>query len=313
MLIIRDLKDFEAAWDSCVLTLGVFDGMHRGHQAILKRLEKRSRKKNIPRVLLSYDPHPDFVLGKRAAERGSELFHYEEKLALFQKFDLDAVCLLEFSQTIARMTAMRYLKEILIGKLRSRHIIIGYDQHFGKGRKGDYHFLKKMQKRYSYKVERIHAVRFRRNILSSSLIRQCIQEGDMIRANQYLGYDFFIQAMVKRGFQRGRKLGFPTINLDLLPTKAIPKEGVYAGYCEWGGRRYTSMINIGTNPTFGQQELSVEAHLLGFQGELYGEKLRLFFKERIRDQIKFTSPQALLLQLEQDRNIIAALPFAKGK
>ena len=300
MHIIHDLEAFEPPWSSSVLTLGVFDGMHSGHQGLIRRLQKRSRKGDRARVLVTYHPHPDLVLGKRKSAAGVELYTYEEKLALFQRFDLDAVVFLPFTEQLARMTALRYLKEILLGKLRANHIIIGYDQCFGRGRKGNYQFLKQMSRRYGYAVERIAAIRSRGRTVSTSLIRTLVAEGDIARANSLLGHSFFVTGTVVRGSQRGADLGFPTANLEIPTTKLIPGGGVYGAVAEHGPERYRAMVNIGTNPTFGGAALSVEAHLLDFSGDLYGRRLRLHFTSRFRDEQRFESADELIVQLGKD-------------
>ena len=310
MLIVNDLENFQADWDSCALTLGVFDGLHRGHQALLKEVQKYSlkNKKRRARVLLSYYPHPDFVLGKRAPESGTELCTHEEKFSLLKKFDLDALCFLRFTPQLARMTAIRYLKEILLDKLRAAHIIIGYDQHFGRGRKGNYTFLKKMAPRYDFQVKQIQARRHRCEIISSSNIRKRIAAGQIERANGLLGYPFFMQAKVKRGEQRGRKLGFPTANLQVPSAKAVPAEGVYAGFANWKGKSFRAMISIGKKPSFkalGLEERGneIEVHLLDFDEKerLYGQEITLFFRKRLRGQIRFNSAQELIEQLKRDK------------
>ncbi len=307
MHIIHDLEKFEAPWESSVITLGVFDGMHRGHQALVNRLQKRSRRNNRARLLVTYHPHPDLVLGKRKSLRGVELFTYEEKLALLQRFDLDAAVFLSFTPELARMTALRYLKEILIGKLRASHIIIGYDQCFGRGRKGNFDFLKKMSHRYDYKVERIGAVKNRGKLVSSSLIRGLLNEGDIKTANRLFDHEFFLTGTVVRGFQRGADLGFPTANLEVPETKLVPADGVYTAIAEWGARRFRAMVNIGSKPTFGRENRTIEAHLLDFNENLYGEQLRLYFKARLRDEQKFDGPEALVEQLKKDREKAAKL------
>ena len=309
MYIVHDIENFEAYYDASVLTLGVFDGMHRGHQQIVSRLQKHSRRKNRPRVLVTYTPHPDLVLGKREKQRGAELFTYEEKLSLLQKFDLDIAVFLPFTMELARMTALRYLREIILGKLQADRIIIGYDQCFGRGHKGDYNFLKLMSRRYDYSVERIKAVKRKGDIISTSRIKVLLKEGRIEQANDLLGYDFFVTGTVVRGFQRGKTLGFPTANLQYPDTKARPAEGVYTALAEWGGRKFRAMVNIGRNPTFQAENLTVEAHLLDFEGDIYGEQIRLFFRERIRDVIAFDGPESLKAQLERDRKIAAKMKF----
>lgn len=300
MHIIHDLENFNAPWDSSVITLGVFDGMHRGHQTLVRRLQKRSRRANRARVLVTYHPHPDQVLGKKNSPRPQEIFTYEEKLALLQQFELDAVVFLPFTLELARMTALRYLKDILLGKLKAKHIIIGYDQCFGRGRKGNYKFLKQMSRRYEYKVDRLKAVRYKRKIISSSYIRILLEKGDIRTTNRLLGHSYFACGTVIRGFQRGAELGYPTANLEFSEHKLLPAQGTYACLAEYGAELYRAMVNIGVNPTFGQDTLSVEAHILDFDKTIYGEQVRLYFKERLRDEIKFDSVDELKAQLARD-------------
>ena len=308
MHIVRDLERFTPDWRGAVVTLGVFDGFHRGHRSLLEKIQKRSRKLGLAQVLLTYHPHPDVVLGKRG-ESASELYVLSERLALLQQFELDAAVILPFSKELARMTALRFLKEILLKKLLARHIVIGYDQCFGRGRKGDYKFLKSMGVRYSYTVERIGAVRWFGRTISTTLIRNLLSEGRVERANRLLGHEFFVTAMVVRGSSRGKELGFPTANLEVPLSKLLPAEGVYAACVDWAGRRFRAMVNIGRAPTFQRRDLTVEAHLLGFEGDLYGRQLRLVFLHRIRDEMQFESVEALKRQLEVDRKRVAGIPL----
>ena len=303
MLIVHDLNNFKAKWGSATLTLGVFDGMHLGHQALIRELQRSREENGTARVLVTYHPHPDIVLGKKKhLQHPVEIYTYEEKLALLQEFELDAAVFLPFTVQLSNMPASRYLQEILLKKLRAKHIIIGYDQCFGRGRKGNYEFLKKRETRLEYRVDKIDVVRDGQGrIISSSIIRTLIQTGKLEEANRMLGRDFFITGTVVRGRGVGGKLQFPTANLEPPENKLIPSDGVYAGVAEWGGRRLNAMINIGKNPTFHQDTLSVEAHLLNFTGNLYGEQIRIHFKQRMRDEIEFASSEELISQLKKDK------------
>ncbi len=304
MRVVHGLSDFEAPWESSALTLGVFDGLHRGHQELIKKLQKRSRGKNRANIIVTYNPHPDFVLGKRNNRTAAELFTLAEKISLFQMYNFDAVIFLPFTAELARMTALRYLREILLDKLKAGHIIIGYDQCFGRGRKGDFKFLKQMSGRYNFRVEQIRAVRVGGVIVSSTAIRAHLESGEVEKANRMLGHDFFVTGTVVRGDERGRILGFPTANLDISETKVIPGEGVYAARLERGGTQYRAMVNIGYRPTFGKNLLSVEANILDFSETIYGEQVRLYFIKRIRDEIRFSGAEALKARLEIDRAIV---------
>ncbi len=299
MRIIHNLIDYPSPPARAVLTLGVFDGLHRGHSALLAALQKRSRNR-LERILVTYNPHPDLVLGKRQ-DRRSELFTYDEKLALLQRYDLDTVVFLPFTEDLAKMKAETYLRDVLVGKLGASHIIIGYDQTFGRNREGDYRFLLDRSSDYDYQVEQIKEVKHRGEIISSSAIRDLVRSGDISKANVLLGHDYFMTGIVVRGHRRGRDMGFPTANVDVSPTKVLPAEGVYAGYATRGREEYRCMINVGRNPTFEQGYLSIEAHLLNFDGDLYRERLRVFFRKRIRDEMKFSGPEDLKARLEKDR------------
>ncbi len=307
MQIIHNLDDFSAPWEESVITLGVFDGMHRGHQALMNRLQKRSQKGKRARVLVTYDPHPDLVLGKSKTHPPGEIFTYQEKLSLLQVFDLDAVVFLPFTPQFARMTALRYLREVILGKLKAKRIIIGYDQTFGRGRKGDFAFLKLMSRKYDYSVERIRAIRYRNRVVSSSLIRTFLREGNVKGAGRFLGFDYFVTGTVVRGNRRGTVMGFPTANLEVKESKILPAEGVYGGYVLLGRRVIRAMVNVGRNPTFAQGYLTVEAHLLDFNENLYGEQIRLYFRERIRDEIRFSSVEELVRRLELDKKRVLRL------
>ncbi len=308
MQIIQNLDKFNPEWESSVITLGIFDGIHLGHQALLKMLQKK--KDSFARVLVTYYPHPDIVLGKIKNEYATELFTYDEKLSLLQKYniDIDAVIFLNFTKELASTSADEYLKRILIDKIKAKHIVIGYDQCFGKNREGNHEFLLKKSSVYNFTVERIEPILYENEIVSSSKIKVLLKEGNIELANKMLGKYFFITGTVVKGFQRGRLIGFPTANLSIPITKVIPKIGVYRGYCEYGGKFYKAMINIGYNPTFNNQLLSVEGHILDFEQNIYGEQIKFHFESRLREEIKFKGIDELKKQLEIDRESTKTLP-----
>ncbi len=307
MIIVHDLEKFKAPWQKCVLTLGVFDGFHKGHQGLLNAILHPSYGKEYARVLVTYHPHPDFVLNKR--KKPIEIFHFDEKLALLQKYPLDAVIFLKFSVEFSQIEATDYLKNFLIKKLKAKEIIIGYDQCFGYQRKGNYSFLKKHVQDYDYNVKRIRPVRFLGKKVSSSRIRQSLHEGRIKQANRLLGHEFSMKGLVVVGFQRGKELGFPTINLSLHKTKIIPAQGVYTGYMDWGNKRYKVMINIGKNPTFQNTQTSIEAHILNFSETIYGEQVCIYFVDRIRKEKKFSDPEQLRKQLLEDKKLVENRDF----
>lgn len=306
MQIIHNLEEFEPKWEGSSVTLGVFDGVHIAHQALLNRLQ--DRKSQWKRILITYHPHPDVVLGKRRETYGIELFTYEEKISLLQKYDLDIVVVIPFTVDFANTSAEDYLEEILIKKLKAKRIVLGYDQCFGKNREGNYTFLKEREHKYGYVVERVESIKYEGNVISSSRIRELLKQGEIRKANFLLGKNFFVTGTVVKGFQRGRQIGYPTVNLNVPQTKVIPKIGVYIGYFEFGGILYRAMINVGYSPTFQNQLLSVEAHILNFDKYIYGEIGKIHFVDRIRDEMKFDSIEDLKQQLEKDKAIAESLP-----
>ncbi len=311
MLIVHNIEKFVSDWDASSLTLGVFDGIHIGHQELLKRIQ--SQKDSYKRVLVTYHPHPDLVLRKRTEDYGTELYTYEEKLSLLQNYDIDVVVFIEFTKEFSNTSAEDFLKHILIEKLKAKYIVIGYDQCFGKNREGNYKFLLEKSKLYHYEVEQIDPILWNGEIVSSSKIRNFLKNGNIEKANQMLGRNYCISGTVVKGFQRGRLLGFPTINLDIPITKVIPKIGVYRGFCEYGGTIYKAMINIGYNPTFNNQLMSVEAHILDFEKNIYGEKIKIYFLDRIRDEKKFSGIEELKEQLIKDKSITEKISLMEIK
>jgi len=304
MRIVHNLENFVAPWEKSVLTAGVFDGMHQGHTALLRQIESTE---GMERILVTYDPHPDRILGKNKNVR-SELFIYPEKLSLLQsRFRLDTVVFLPFSTKLAEMKAEEYLETILIRQLKAHKIVIGYDQCFGKNRRGDFHFLKEREAQFGYETVRLDPLRYDGEIISSSKIRSYIHDGEIEKANGMLGHQFFVTGDVIRGVGRGAKLGFPTANLDIEATKVLPKEGVYAAIAVQEGERFRAMVNIGHNPTFDRNILIVEAHILDFSRDLYGKNLRIHFVKRLRDEIAFPSKEALIEQLRFDREQVLSL------
>ena len=302
MLLVHDIEKFVAPWEFSVLTLGVFDGLHKGHQALLSRIFNPKYGKNNARILVTYHPHPDFILGKR--KKAIEIFTFHEKISLLQAHKLDAVIFLKFTPKLAKVSAGDYLHNFLIKKLKAKHIIIGYDQCFGHERKGNYAFLKKMAQDYKYEVERIRPLNFLGTKISSSRIRRFIQTGKIAYANSALGHCFFMSGIVVKGFQRGLEMGFPTLNLETSKTKIRVKNGVYLGYINWGGKRYKAMINIGFNPTFHNNAISIEAHVLDFSENLYGQNVSIYFLKRIRNEIQFSTREALVKRLFKDKKIV---------
>ena len=298
------IKNFNA------ITMGAFDGLHIGHQELLKRVNFVAKEKNLERVLLTFHPHPALVLSsKLQKEENFNIFSLEEKKIIFGKLGWEAVIFLNFNLELSKIEPIEFISKILIEKLKTKFIAIGYDQHFGYDRKGNYELLNKYSTVYSYKVECINAVEYENQIVSCSLIRKLLLKGEIERTNKLLGYDFFIYSNVIKGEGRGRKLGFPTANLEKLENKIIPSDGVYFGTCEFENKLYKVLISIGDKPSFHNQKLDkeVEVYILDFNKDLYNKKIKVYFKIKIREQIKFNNENELIGAMNKDKEFAESM------
>ena len=304
MEIISDIKDLQVSWQKATITLGDFDGFHLGHRRLIKKMI-RSANENAPPVLVTYDPSPKKVLSRLRTD--SNIYTKEEKIIILQRFPIRAGVFIPFDLQMAQMSASHFLKNILIDTLKASHIILGHDHCFGRNRHGNYSYLKKARTKYDFEVNQIKAVSYHGLQVSSSRIRKLLKEGDIKSANKLLVSPYLIMGVVIRGRQRGRQLGLPTANLRIPPEKLIPKEGVYYCSVQYGSEIFKSVVNIGFNPTFENVDISIEAHILNFNRNIYGETLKLYFHERIRDEKKFNTLDELKMRIQTD------IDFAKKK
>ena len=295
-----------------VLTVGTFDGVHRGHQAILRYLLERADMRDGTSTVISFDPHPREVVGNESVPL---LTTVDERAQLFEQFGLDRFVVIPFTHEFRQVRATEYVEDILLGRVGLKEIVIGYDHAFGKDREGDRELLERMGEAHGFSVDVIPAQAVDHDVVSSSKIRTLLaEEGDVARANELLGHRYALSGQVERGEGRGRKIGYPTANMDVLDDrKLVPKIGVYAIRVRIGdgSQTYDAMMNIGRRPTFDGMDVTVEAHLFGFDGNLYGETLRVEFLRRLRDEQKFDSVDALVMQLSEDeahcKRVIEAL------
>ena len=300
MEVISYTDKLTPSWNKCVLTMGDFDGIHKGHRSLIKKTIKRAGEDKLPPVLLTYEPSPKKILKKLKYD--SNIYTKSEKKFILKQFDLKAVIFLPFNEHIARFSAKRFLTNILLNQLNCSRIIIGYDHNFGLNRHGNYRYLNIASKRYGFEFEKIKPIKLFQKPASSSTIRNFLREGNIRSANQLLGMPYFIQSHVIEGKKRGRTLGIPTANLDISKEKLIPKTGVYFSIAELENKKYRAVTNIGRNPTFNDENknISVEAHILGLNRSLYNKSLRLLFLERIRDEKKFSDSNELANQINKD-------------
>jgi len=293
-----------------VVTMGTFDGVHRGHQAVLAEVTRRARASGLTSVLLTFEPHPLAVLNPPAAPMLLTL--PEEKRALVSAQGVERFVLLPFTPEVAQLDAAAFCRR-LQGEYAMRELVMGYDHGFGRGRKGDVELVQGLAREQGFDMTVVDAVRDNGQPISSTLIRTALAHGDLEAAAGWLGRGYSIRGEVVRGAGRGRTIGVPTINLAPHdPRKLLPPDGVYAvsvtvGKRETGNeKRYGGMMNQGARPTFGEQGRTLEVHLFDFDGELYGETVDVAWVRRLRDVQAFSSREALVAQLERDRQAARA-------
>jgi riboflavin kinase/FMN adenylyltransferase len=286
--------------DRSVLTVGTFDGVHRGHQAIIEYLRSRAQEREGVSTLVSFDPHP------RSVVHDSEvplLTTVQERADLLVDLGVDRYVVVPFSTEFAQLDPTAYVEEVLVERIGLQEITVGYDHRFGKKRAGDVDLLNELGPRFGFEVDVIPPQKVNEDVVSSRQIRELLRdEGDVSAAADLLGRPYRLHGVVARGEGRGRKIGYPTANLVLEdPRKLVPKRGVYATtVCLPNGERRGGMMNIGRRPTFDEMDVTVEVHVFDFEGDLYGESLSVQFLQRLRDEQKFDSPDALAMQLSED-------------
>ncbi len=300
MKIFHNISSFESNSKS-IVTLGTFDGVHIGHQKIIERLVQSAKADNAESTILTFFPHPRMVLQEQTEIR--LLNTIEERISLFEKTGLDNLIIHPFDRDFSRLTAEEFVKNILIEKLNIRRIIIGHDHRFGRNRTADINDLTEFGLLYGFEVEQISAQEIQEAAVSSTKIRHALQVGNLTLANQYLGYNYFLTGTIQEGKKLGRTIGFPTANLKIEENyKLIPKQGVYIVDAMLEGKSIRGMMNIGTNPTLGENAVSIEVHFLDFDANLYGHKIQVNLYQFLREEQKFESLELLKKQLNKDKN-----------
>ncbi|MCK4535155.1 MAG: bifunctional riboflavin kinase/FAD synthetase [Syntrophobacterales bacterium] len=297
MKIIRDIDNIPEGLTGSIITIGNFDGVHLGHREIFRKIVKEAGERNRKSVVITFNPHPQKIIHPERRPFFL-LTSLNEKLDLISSCGVDAVILITFSIEFARVTAGEFVENILWGKLRLSKLFVGYDYVFGKGKGGNAEFLKAYGKKLGFQVEEIGAVKTDGMISSSTNIRLSILVGNVKLASEMLGRPYGVSGTVVKGYRRGTDIGYPTANIK--SEKVIPATGVYVIIAELEGTRHQGVINIGRNPTFGNEEISAEVHLLDFKGDIYGKAITILFIDRLRDEIKFKGPEELAQQIKRD-------------
>ena len=303
MRVFKDLNQLPE-FENSVVTIGTFDGVHLGHQSILKRLKELTIKQQAESVLLTFSPHPRTVLFPDG-EPMHFLSTFAEKEARLREAGVQHLIIHTFTMELAKVSAYNYVRDILIGKLHINGMVIGHDHRFGRNREGSIKELKEWSPVLGFDVEEIVPFKIGDVTISSSKIRRAIAAGDMDTANSFLGYTYSIQSKVIHGLKLGStELGYPTANLEIEDkSKIVPGDGIYAVYAEHEGKQYKGMMSIGMNPTVKGKGHSMEVHIFDFDQNIYDKQLSVFFSKKIRNEEKFESMDALKKQLDKDKEV----------
>ena len=297
MKVTKDLKNAISSRPS-ILTLGTFDGVHKGHRKIISNLKSEAKRNNLRSIILTFFPHPRNIVSSEIIKSISTI---DEKIKIFSDLGIDELIIQKFDKSFASMDAKEFI-ELLVNNLKIKKIIVGYNHRFGKNRSADINVLKDFSLKYDFEVLEIKAFEVENIKISSTKIRDAIQQGNIKLCNNYLGYNFNINGDVVKGKSIGKSLGFPTANIKIVEEyKIMPKNGVYLVRCFFEKEKLYGMMNIGFNPTFGSNDKTLEVNIFDFDKDLYGETIRIEFLNFIREEIKFESVELLQNQLIKDR------------
>ncbi len=292
-----------------VATIGIFDGVHSGHRFILDHLKNQARAHGGETVVVTFWPHPRIVLNKELHD--FKLLHTkEEKILEMERYGIDNLVIIPFDREIATLTACDFVQEYLVNRLGVEVLLVGYDNRFGKDRKGDPEGLEMCAEKNKYRIEKLPEFQSEHGTVSSTSIRESILKGNLVAAREMLGYHFYLAGSIVEGNHIGRQMGFPTANIHPQdPYKLIPMNGVYAIRCELRGETFNGMLNIGFRPTIDSAMAvkTIEAHLFDVTGDFYDEEVVIHFVKRVRDEMKFSGLDALKQQLQKDKAIIQGL------
>ncbi len=289
------------------VTLGTFDGIHLGHINILKTLIKKANELNCRNFVITFEPHPRTVIS--TDYNMQILTNLEEKKELFEKMNVENLLVINFTDEFSQIKSEDFIKKFVCDKIGTKHIVIGYDHKFGKNRRGDENKLRLLGDQLGFGVTTVEAVEIQGDPISSTKIRQALLNGDLQKANDYLGRYYSFTGSVVHGANRGKSTGFPTANIELFDRlKLIPADGVYVVRCILGEQSYFGLLNIGSRPTFeADSEIVVEVHLLDFNAKIYNRPIKVEIIHRIRDERKFESKEKLIHQIEEDKKFAVEL------
>ena len=296
--IIRGFHNLSPSSEGCVATIGNFDGVHLGHQAVLSQLALKGDMLGLPATVITFEPQPtEFFLPEKAPPR---LSRFREKVEALRSYSIEQLCVLRFNEVLAGMSANDFIQKLLVKGLNVRYLVVGDDFKFGKDRKGDFALLKKMGEEHNFQVVNMHTFAIAETRVSSTRIRQALTAGDLMLAQTLLGHPYKMSGRVAHGDKRGRTLGYPTANIHLHRAK-VPLTGVYAVRL-YGleDEPIEGIANVGVRPTIGEGTALLEVHLFDFNKDIYGENVQVYFLHKVRDEKKFDGLPALVAQIERD-------------
>lgn len=286
-----------------VTTLGIFDGVHLGHRALLDRVVQKAKEESSESVVITFSPHPRLVLDQNNKNL-TFLTTIEEKKVLIEKAGVDNLVIIKFTPEFSNIPACEFIKDILVGKIGTKDLVIGYDHHFGRRGEGDFNTIKQCAKDLDFIVEQVEGYHTKDGMISSSLIRGALMQGSIEKANKWLGYPYSVTGQIIEGRKLGRKIGFPTANINPSSEhKLIPANGVYAVEIQLDKKVMPGMLSIGTNPTVNTDFnfRSIEVHIFNFDEDIYGREITVIFRKRLRDEKKFGNLNELAEQMEKDK------------
>ncbi|MGB3949191.1 MAG: bifunctional riboflavin kinase/FAD synthetase [Bacteroidia bacterium] len=293
---IEEFKDVK----NPIVTTGTFDGVHLGHQKIISRIKELAKQENGETVLLTFYPHPRMVLFPEDNEL--KLLNTQlEKRELLEQYGIDHLIIYPFTKEFSRLTSVEFVRNILVNRIKTKRLVIGYNHHFGRNREGSFEHLKEYGPLYGFDVEEIPAKDIENIEISSTKIRKALQTGDVKMASTYLGHTYTLSGKVVEGLKLGRTIGYPTANIQVQDQyKLIPADGIYAVKLKHANKMYAGMLSIGNNPTVAGKGRSIEVNIFDFKETIYGDTVTLYFIEKLREEQKFNSLEDLKKQLLKD-------------
>lgn len=310
MRVYRSLDELPAIHNA-IVTQGTFDGVHSAHRVIINRVKELAKQHGGETVLMTFDPHPRLVLSPE--NHGLKLLQtLDEKIIALEKEGIDHLVVIPFTKEFSELSSLEFIRDILVARLQTKILVIGYDHRFGKNREGAFEHLKSSSSLYGFEVEEIPEQDVDEVAISSTRIRKALEAGDVVSASKYLGTFYSITGEVMQGKQLGRTIGYPTANIRMNdPNKLIPADGVYAVKVVFNNQRYGGMLNAGYRPTVDGKTHSIEVHIFDFSGDLYNQKIVISYVDKLREEMKFNGLEELKNQLEKDKlHAIAVLQKA---